>query len=114
MTTRLCFTPYFWVLAGEDAREIIVQNINIQSGPIPEENKMSSSPSSQVRELEGGAVPPPPPPPPPLLPLTPPPTPAFFTGYKLPPGNPCEGFTLPPPPADKKRTGPRREFEIFF
>ncbi|KAH7315082.1 hypothetical protein KP509_21G033000 [Ceratopteris richardii] len=25
----------------------------------------------------------------------------------LPPGHPCHGFTLPPPPADKKRTGPR-------
>ncbi|XP_004234118.1 probable hexosyltransferase MUCI70 [Solanum lycopersicum] len=45
--------------------------------------------------------PPPPPPPPPLLP------PVYFKGYTLPPGNPCEGFTLPPPPADKKRTGPR-------
>lgn len=28
----------------------------------------------------------------------------------LPPGHPCQGFTLPPPPADKKRTGPRREY----
>ncbi|KAA8515250.1 hypothetical protein F0562_018520 [Nyssa sinensis] len=37
----------------------------------------------------------------------PPPPPAYFTGYILPPGNPCESFTLPPPPADKKRTGPR-------
>ncbi|KAL8140503.1 hypothetical protein V2J09_006524 [Rumex salicifolius] len=34
-------------------------------------------------------------------------TPVYFTGYALPPGNPCESFTLPPPPADKKRTGPR-------
>uniref|UniRef100_A0A0D6R272 TOD1/MUCI70 glycosyltransferase-like domain-containing protein n=2 Tax=Araucaria cunninghamii TaxID=56994 RepID=A0A0D6R272_ARACU len=25
----------------------------------------------------------------------------------LPPGHPCQHFTLPPPPADKKRTGPR-------
>ncbi|MCO5554083.1 hypothetical protein L7F22_007609 [Adiantum nelumboides] len=25
----------------------------------------------------------------------------------LPPSHPCHGFTLPPPPADKKRTGPR-------
>ncbi|OIT20117.1 PREDICTED: uncharacterized protein LOC109220602 [Nicotiana attenuata] len=33
--------------------------------------------------------------------------PVYFKGYTLPPGNPCEGFTLPPPPADKKRTGPR-------
>ncbi|KAL6991071.1 putative hexosyltransferase muci70 [Sarracenia purpurea var. burkii] len=44
--------------------------------------------------------------------ITPPPSPppappAYFTGYTLPPGNPCESFTLPPPPADKKRTGPR-------
>uniref|UniRef100_A0A5B7AR64 TOD1/MUCI70 glycosyltransferase-like domain-containing protein n=1 Tax=Davidia involucrata TaxID=16924 RepID=A0A5B7AR64_DAVIN len=39
--------------------------------------------------------------------LPPPPPPTYFTGYTLPPGNPCESFTLPPPPADKKRTGPR-------
>ncbi|KAL8103732.1 putative hexosyltransferase MUCI70 isoform X1 [Apium graveolens] len=35
------------------------------------------------------------------------PTPVYFKGYTLPPGNPCESFMLPPPPADKKRTGPR-------
>ncbi|KAI3510391.1 hypothetical protein L1887_17346 [Cichorium endivia] len=33
--------------------------------------------------------------------------PIYFTGYTLLPGNPCESFTLPPPPADKKRIGPR-------
>lgn len=38
----------------------------------------------------------------------PPLAPIYFTGYALLPGNPCENFTLPPPPADKKRTGPRR------
>ncbi|KAJ6935523.1 hypothetical protein NC652_010515 [Populus alba x Populus x berolinensis] len=37
----------------------------------------------------------------------PPPPPAYFLGYTLPPGHPCNSFTLPPPPADKKRTGPR-------
>ncbi|KAK9706704.1 hypothetical protein RND81_07G145900 [Saponaria officinalis] len=31
----------------------------------------------------------------------------YFTGYALPSGNPCQSFALPPPPADKKRTGPR-------
>ncbi|XP_074272214.1 putative hexosyltransferase MUCI70 [Silene latifolia] len=31
----------------------------------------------------------------------------YFTGYTLPPGNPCESFALPPPPADRKRIGPR-------
>ncbi|XP_076885024.1 putative hexosyltransferase MUCI70 [Bidens hawaiensis] len=46
-----------------------------------------------------------PPPPPPPLPL--PPSPVYFTGYTLPKGRPCETFTMPPPPADKKRTGPR-------
>ncbi|WOH11855.1 hypothetical protein DCAR_0831351 [Daucus carota subsp. sativus] len=35
------------------------------------------------------------------------PPPVYFKGYTLPPGNPCESFTLPPPPADKKRIGPR-------
>ncbi|GKA97916.1 Rho GTPase-activating protein like protein [Tanacetum coccineum] len=53
---------------------------------------------------------PPPPslsPPPPSLSLPPPSPPIYFTGYTLPPGNPCETFTMPPPPADKKRTGPR-------
>ncbi|TYI09671.1 hypothetical protein ES332_A09G089600v1 [Gossypium tomentosum] len=36
-----------------------------------------------------------------------PPPPSYFLGYTLPPGHPCNTFTLPPPPADKKRTGPR-------
>lgn len=44
----------------------------------------------------------------------PPPPPAVFLGYTLPPGHPCNVFTLPPPPADRKRTGPRRKFYIFF
>ncbi|CAN1810696.1 Probable hexosyltransferase MUCI70 [Linum perenne] len=39
--------------------------------------------------------------------VLPPPPPSFFLGYSLPPGHPCNAFTLPPPPADKKRTGPR-------
>ncbi|XP_027345598.1 uncharacterized protein LOC113857677 [Abrus precatorius] len=37
----------------------------------------------------------------------PPPAPSYFLGYHLPQGHPCNSFTLPPPPADKKRTGPR-------
>ncbi|ESW20152.1 hypothetical protein PHAVU_006G185100 [Phaseolus vulgaris] len=42
-----------------------------------------------------------------VLPPPPPPPPSYFLGYSLPPGHPCNSFTLPPPPADKKRTGPR-------
>uniref|UniRef100_A0A1J3IVM8 TOD1/MUCI70 glycosyltransferase-like domain-containing protein n=1 Tax=Noccaea caerulescens TaxID=107243 RepID=A0A1J3IVM8_NOCCA len=38
--------------------------------------------------------------------MTPPP-PMHFLGYTLPQGHPCNSFTLPPPPADRKRTGPR-------
>ncbi|KAH0915981.1 hypothetical protein HID58_030427 [Brassica napus] len=33
--------------------------------------------------------------------------PMHFLGYTLPQGHPCNSFTLPPPPADRKRTGPR-------
>ncbi|KAG4971475.1 hypothetical protein AAZX31_13G221900 [Glycine max] len=39
--------------------------------------------------------------------VLPPPPPSYFLGYTLPSGHPCNTFTLPPPPADKKRTGPR-------
>lgn len=41
-----------------------------------------------------------------IMPLPPPPQ-TFFLGYTLPQGHQCNSFTLPPPPADKKRTGPR-------
>lgn len=44
----------------------------------------------------------------------PPPPPSYFLGYTLPPGHPCNSFTLPPPPADRKRTGPRRKLYCFF
>ncbi|GAU42915.1 hypothetical protein TSUD_86530 [Trifolium subterraneum] len=33
--------------------------------------------------------------------------PSYFLGYHLPPEHPCNSFTLPPPPADRKRIGPR-------
>nr|DAD22878.1 TPA_asm: hypothetical protein HUJ06_024341 [Nelumbo nucifera] len=36
-----------------------------------------------------------------------PPLPPVIMGTALLPSHPCEKFTLPPPPADKKRTGPR-------
>ncbi|KAG7962311.1 hypothetical protein I3843_09G060600 [Carya illinoinensis] len=92
---------FVWVLyvgKGEDAQESEpVQNIGVNvSMPLKnhiESNTLSSlSVMGVVRDL---ALPPPPPPP------------AVFLGYTLPPGHPCNSFTLPPPPADKKRTGPR-------
>ncbi|KAF8045964.1 hypothetical protein N665_4168s0002 [Sinapis alba] len=39
--------------------------------------------------------------------LSPPTPPMHFLGYTLPQGHPCNSFTLPPPPSDRKRTGPR-------
>lgn len=83
------------------------------SGPISEEKvNVRGTSSSQIMEVQGSAnasmAPPPP-----NASMAPPP-PVYFTGYKLPPGNPCEHFTLPPPPADKKRTGPRRKFSSPF
>ncbi|VVA92851.1 unnamed protein product [Arabis nemorensis] len=39
--------------------------------------------------------------------FSPPSPPMHFLGYTLPQGHPCNSFTLPPPPADRKRTGPR-------
>ncbi|CAI9087442.1 OLC1v1021513C1 [Oldenlandia corymbosa var. corymbosa] len=68
-----------------------LENVSVEVGH-PEANVLQSS-AKTIQLLS-----PPPPPPPPLT---------YFTGYTLPPGNPCEGFTLPPPPADPKRTGPR-------
>lgn len=92
---------FVWVLyvgKGEATQEgeNHVGNISVnESFPLtyPEEsNNLTSSPSlgEMVHSL---ALPPPPP--------------AAFLGYTLPPGHPCNSFTLPPPPADKKRTGPR-------
>lgn len=89
-------------LAGEEARESVIPRINIVSAP-KSDHEINAIESSQSQALEvigiANAT---------LLP--PPSPPIYFTGYKLPPGNPCEHFALPPPPADKKRTGPRREF----
>ncbi|KAG8635378.1 probable hexosyltransferase MUCI70 [Manihot esculenta] len=107
---------FVWVLyvgKGEDSQEgDRVPNFSLNS-TVP-----FSNPENQTRILEelplplpSPSPPPPPPPPPPLPspppPPPPPPSPHYFTGYTLPPGHPCNSFTLPPPPADKKRTGPR-------
>ncbi|KAK4421225.1 hypothetical protein Salat_2073000 [Sesamum alatum] len=91
---------FMWVLIcwqSEDARESITPNVDIVPGPISQEKvSIIGAPPSQIMEMEGSAN----------ATLPSPPT-VFFTGYKLPPGNPCEHFALPPPPADKKKTGPR-------
>lgn len=35
---------------------------------------------------------------------------SFASASPLPLKHPCEGFSFPPPPLDRKRTGPRRKF----
>ncbi|EEF50857.1 conserved hypothetical protein [Ricinus communis] len=91
---------FVWVLyvgKGEDSQEgDHVSNITFNSS-YPFSNTENRTSISKNFNL----LPPQPQPPPP-----PPPTP-YFLGYTLPPGHPCNSFTLPPPPADKKRTGPR-------
>ncbi|KAL3624891.1 putative hexosyltransferase muci70 [Castilleja foliolosa] len=97
----LCFVSlavFMWVLIvgkGEDARESIIPSINIVSNTLSDYNIInpninSSAQIMDMKSIDTNATP--------LI---------FFTGYKLPPENPCENFALPPPPADKKRTGPR-------
>ena len=100
-----------WVVTGEDAREVdSVGKLGANGSPAFIYTKSFSTRSldlyrmnnsSFVRSESVGQPPPPPPPPPPA---------PVFLGYNLPPGHPCENFALPPPPADKKRTGPRRKF----
>ncbi|KZV51963.1 hypothetical protein F511_08573 [Dorcoceras hygrometricum] len=100
---------FIWVLyvdKGEYAQPTIIPSISIEFRPISkqkEEESVDGPLSPKVEEV-------------PVIPnvtlhprsrLSTPDRNVFFTGYKLPPGNPCEHFTLPPPPADKKRIGPR-------
>ncbi|CDO99536.1 unnamed protein product [Coffea canephora] len=107
---------FMWVLyvgKGEDSAESTMKNIQFNStldysgfSPLSVENETvkvkipSKAIMGQGTATSGQLLSPPPPSPPPSPPV-------YFTGYTLPPGNPCEGFTLPPPPADPKRTGPR-------
>lgn len=86
-----------WVLyvgKGEDSQEGITrQNIGLNNSIIIRYPESLAKKEKQSYNMTSLALPPPPP--------------AFFLGYTLPPGHPCNIFTLPPPPADKKRTGPR-------
>ncbi|XP_061375593.1 probable hexosyltransferase MUCI70 [Gastrolobium bilobum] len=88
---------FVWVLyvgKGEDSQEgNSVQNFNVN-----ESMSISDSPSMiSTGNIMGFTT---------RL-VLPPPPPSYFLGYTLPPGHPCNSFILPPPPADKKRTGPR-------
>lgn len=81
------FIWVFYVGKGEDSRE----GNTVQSIRVNESVSMSDSLSEVSTEKIA------------LLPSPP----NYFLGYHLPIGHPCNSFTLPPPPADKKRTGPR-------
>ncbi|CAM8979577.1 unnamed protein product [Rhodiola kirilowii] len=94
---------FIWVLyvgKGEDSqggfqnyrfnRSIILDSTPVYIQPIREKESISTSKKVFASKVMVNATPPP-----------------MFLGYKLPPGHLCETFALPPPPADKKRTGPR-------
>ncbi|XP_038895516.1 uncharacterized protein LOC120083734 [Benincasa hispida] len=97
---------FLWVLyvgKGEDAQEgQHIQRVSINNSIVMSyressaEDIMDNSSSSLAKGIKISSLASPPPPPP-----------ALFLGYTLPPGHPCNNFALPPPPADKKRTGPR-------
>ncbi|KAJ7946985.1 Inner membrane protein oxaA [Quillaja saponaria] len=90
---------FAWVLyvgKGEDTSESAqVQNISV-NGTVP----ISDTQSSVISLEQNNTT---------ISPhsVLPPPPPNNFLGYTLPTGHPCNSFTLPPPPADKKRIGPR-------
>ncbi|KAK2436695.1 putative hexosyltransferase MUCI70 [Trifolium repens] len=81
---------FIWVLyvgKGEDSQEVnAVQSISVNKSV-----SASDSPS-EISTAKFALIPSPP---------------SYFLGYHLPPEHLCNNFTLPPPPADKKRTGPR-------
>ena len=72
-----------WFISGGDSQQQINKRQN---------NNVNDSTASITRDI---ALPSPPP--------------SQFLVYTLPPGHPCNSFILPPPPADKKRSGPRRK-----
>uniref|UniRef100_A0A7N0RF34 TOD1/MUCI70 glycosyltransferase-like domain-containing protein n=1 Tax=Kalanchoe fedtschenkoi TaxID=63787 RepID=A0A7N0RF34_KALFE len=93
---------FVWVLyvgKGEDSQEGLqnyrfnrsttLDSSPIYIQPVSEKENIASSINVSVDKVFNASPPP------------------LFLGYKLPPGHLCETFTLPPPPADKKRTGPR-------
>ncbi|KAL5162852.1 hypothetical protein HKD37_07G019867 [Glycine soja] len=89
---------FVWVLyvgKGEDSQDgNTVTNINVNESVSKSDSTFENSMTNAMGLTK-------------RLVLLPPPT-GYFLGYHLPPGHPCNSFTLPPPPADKKRTGPRR------
>ncbi|XP_061358648.1 probable hexosyltransferase MUCI70 [Gastrolobium bilobum] len=88
---------FVWVLyigKGEDTPEVnTVQSISVNESMSIIDSPSEISMANAIGLTTNLALPPPPP--------------SYFLGYHLPPGHPCNSFTLPPPPADKKRTGPR-------
>ncbi|XP_010549320.1 PREDICTED: uncharacterized protein LOC104820544 [Tarenaya hassleriana] len=90
---------FVWVLyvgKGEDAQEVQgPQSLQLNGNSTV--NDLDSQQSSYNRNLSSVVD----------ISVFPPPPPSYFLGYTLPQGHPCNSFTLPPPPADKKRTGPR-------
>lgn len=103
MASCLTIFQNFVIFVGEDSQGPGIPNININTTVRNREfsNEPDQKNNVPPKQNSIGGI---------AVAGHPPLPPVYFTGYTLPPGNPCEGFTLPPPPADKKRTGPRRKF----
>ncbi|KAI3498774.1 hypothetical protein L1887_34558 [Cichorium endivia] len=108
----------FYVGKGEVSQEVHpIQSLEFKNDSITtfsptsvDEEKLQAIDNSKItfnNNINVTASPPPPSSPLPLPPPPPPPPPVYFTGYTLPANHPCQTFKMPPPPADKKRTGPR-------
>lgn len=97
----------FWVVTGEATRAYDIagklrtydiralDNAKAFSTPPPDKYRMKNSFSVGNGSVE-----------------QPPPVRTNFR-HSPPPVHPCENFALPPPPTDKKRTGPRRKFWLL-
>lgn len=90
----------FWLQSGEDAQKLQVPQKKLHLNG--NTNKQQISNIHNLSHVGKSAKPYRPRPPP------------YFHGYTLPQDHPCNKFTLPPPPADKKRTGPRRKISFLI
>ncbi|KAJ4916749.1 hypothetical protein Rs2_02299 [Raphanus sativus] len=105
LISAVVFLRVLYAGKGEDGREVQVPpSLHFNGTSVVNHSILLPTNEDQIQNISSSidtnvilSPPPPPPPPPPI----------HFLGYTLPQGHPCHTFTLPPPPSDRKRTGPR-------
>ncbi|KAJ4894736.1 hypothetical protein Rs2_21530 [Raphanus sativus] len=97
LISAVVFLRVLFLGKGEDGQEVQVPpSLHFNgSSVVNHSNMFSEDQNINIRNISFNVV------------YSPPPPPMHFLGYTLPQGHPCHTFTLPPPPADRKRTGPR-------